>query len=377
MFSPNFKSPSIPPFSPHLAQSPNPSNSPYRLPPIPKSTSGNDLVSGIVDKFNSLSVTDRDEERDRYQRQIAKLKDALDRACMAREEAEEEARRLRDRIIEEREERERERAELRARVGEWEKKYEKAKDRFKLQRVKNDEAMHKARAEFLEKEKGHWRNVAVAQEAEEWERKLRTDATELVSFLELERNFDVGSRKSISRPASVVKSHTRHVEQPSAPAQEQPDQDMPDSTTDEQSPTASRRATPDLDTATSRPSSRQHLHPNPHIDRELTPEGPPSMPIRPYHTPAKQVTRIPVDFGDAEPETDSEDKENAQPPTVADVLKTPLTIDRAAALAAIEYRRGRARSFMNAQMTPKTLAVVDKRDVSAPAMVTMSVGRKK
>ncbi|GAM91597.1 hypothetical protein ANO11243_096490 [Dothideomycetidae sp. 11243] len=120
MFSPNFKSPVLPPFSPHLTQSPTLTSSPYRLPPITKSASGNDLVSGIVDKFNSLSVTDRDEERERYERQITKLKAALDRACMAREEAEEESRRLKEKMAEMAEERAREREELKGRVGEWE-----------------------------------------------------------------------------------------------------------------------------------------------------------------------------------------------------------------------------------------------------------------
>lgn len=119
MFSPSFKSPQIPPYSPSLAFSPN-AGSPYRLPPIPKSTSGNDLVSGIVDKFNSLSMTDREDERDKYERHINKLKSALDRACMAREEAETEARRLREKLLEVQDERVKERDDLRSKCGEWE-----------------------------------------------------------------------------------------------------------------------------------------------------------------------------------------------------------------------------------------------------------------
>lgn len=127
MFSPTFAaSPSIPPFSPSIAGfiPHSPGASPYRLPPIPHSSSGHDLVAGIVDKFNSLSVIDGDEEsRDRLKKQLAKLQAALDRAVVAREEAEEEARRLRERLAETQREREGEREELRSRVGEWEVRF--------------------------------------------------------------------------------------------------------------------------------------------------------------------------------------------------------------------------------------------------------------
>lgn len=93
--------------------------SPYRL-PLPKSASGGDLVNGIIDKFNSLSVTDREEQKDKYERQISKLKAALDRAQMAREEAESEARKLREKLLDVQDERQKEKTVLRERAQEYE-----------------------------------------------------------------------------------------------------------------------------------------------------------------------------------------------------------------------------------------------------------------
>jgi len=100
--------------------SPNLLQSPYRLPPIPKSASGNDLVSGIVDKFNSLTVVDKDEQRDYYEKQILKLRSALDRAQVAREEAETEARKLREKLLDLQDERQKEKTALRERAQEFE-----------------------------------------------------------------------------------------------------------------------------------------------------------------------------------------------------------------------------------------------------------------
>ena len=100
--------------------SPNLTQSPYRLPPIPKSASGNDLVSGIVDKFNSLTVVDKDEQRDYYEKQILKLRSALDRAQVAREEAETEARKLREKLLDLQDERQKEKTALRERAQEFE-----------------------------------------------------------------------------------------------------------------------------------------------------------------------------------------------------------------------------------------------------------------
>jgi len=99
--------------------------------------------------------------------------------------------------------------------------------------------------------------------------------------------------------------------------------------------------------------------------------------VQTMQTPKRQILKIPVHFNDGDSQAEGEDKENQTPaPTMEDVLKTPMTMDRAAALAAIEYRRGRAKSFLAAK-TPQKLDMVDRRDVSAPPLITMSVGRKK
>lgn len=237
------------------------------------------------------------------------------------------------------------------------KKYDKAKERFKIQRARNEDNVHKLRKEFLDKEKGHWRNVALAQEAEEWERKQRGEAMEIVEFLELERRFDGEARRR------------------SAPAQMQERREVPVFEDVLKLPLPMSRS---VSRETQQEEDEQENL------RDVTPEGPATLgPIRPLRTPAKQIiTTVAVDFGDAEDEEmGGEDKENAAPSAeVQAILKTPMTIDRAAALAAIEWRRGRARSFVagaSGLATPGKLGVsVDKRDVSAPA-ITMSVGRKK
>lgn len=64
----------------------------------------------------------------------------------------------------------------------------------------------------------------------------------------------------------------------------------------------------------------------------------------------------------------------AEPDSAA--LMTP-TFDRAAALAAIEYRRGRARSLANGHATPRKQmleGVRERRDISAPALGNKGVG---
>ncbi|KAK4986568.1 hypothetical protein LTR66_007833 [Elasticomyces elasticus] len=62
------------------------------------------------------------------------------------------------------------------------------------------------------------------------------------------------------------------------------------------------------------------------------------------------------------------------PPHTITTTHTPsTTIDRAAALAAIQYRRGRARSLANGHLTPRKqmldgVGVLARRDISAPAL---------
>ena len=71
----------------------------------------------------------------------------------------------------------------------------------------------------------------------------------------------------------------------------------------------------------------------------------------------------------------TDDTENIPPHTEigvsSDNTMPAPTFDRAAALAAIEYRRGRARSIANGHVTPRKQmveGVKERRDISAPAL---------
>ena len=70
------------------------------------------------------------------------------------------------------------------------------------------------------------------------------------------------------------------------------------------------------------------------------------------------------------PNNSTIDAENI-PPTQTTDLAAP-TFDRAAALAAIEYRRGRAKSLANGTATPRKQMIEGtmggRRDISAPAL---------
>ena len=318
------------------------------------------------------------------------------------------------------------------------KKYEKAKDRFKLQRAKNEETLKKAGREHMENEKRHWRTVAQAQEEAEWERLLRIRTQALIEFVETETRFEVEDMR---------RAHTRELE-----IRNRCDSPIPRCETVTVSMMTERIiydcAIEDEDdqvrglSSETRASSeettivsRDHRTPSPAIWYEVSPEHrQPSTEMRlPLITNTPK--RIPMNFGPQEPSQATEDdaveefdndKENLTPQhtipqrppflsatsnanlqtplprskTETDqwaALKTPLTIDRAAALAAIQYRRGRAKSFMNAQQTPRKVELDDlRRDISAPPgvgglsagmgmgmgmglgmMGCMSVGRKK
>lgn len=120
----------------------------------------------------------------------------------------------------------------------------------------------------------------------------------------------------------------------------------------------------------------------------------PSSPVTPLYpphetTPFRQqpmirtvttTTTVPMHFTPvAKPQpffkpTFAEDIENQPPEDAHDdesgVPATP-TFDRAAALAAIEYRRGRAKSIANGHATPRKQmleGVKERRDISAPAL---------
>lgn len=89
------------------------------------------------------------------------------------------------------------------------------------------------------------------------------------------------------------------------------------------------------------------------------------------------TTTIPMQFTPAKPTFHVGDAENI-PPTVMspqrDRSGSAPTFDRAAALAAIAYRRGRAKSIADGQMTPRKqmlegqVSIKDRRDISAPAL---------
>jgi len=270
------------------------------------------------------------------------------------------------------------------------KKYEKAKDRFKLQRAKHADETHKAQKEHMENEKRHWRTVALAQEEAQWERSLRAETHSLLEYVELERRFEALATKKtmLTRPvAVVVKSLSPGPEQDisfqtaresEAVVFDDEEVDMDVATEDqeayEKETTLQTMTDSAVVVAVSQPMHKRSASAKSIYDEARAMEA--AIDISEFvelthiHTPKRQqATRVPVHFGDGE------DKENQTPHAVRDVLKTPMTMDRAAALAAIEYRRGRAKSFMNAQ-TPKKSEVTDRRDVSAPPLITMSVGRK-
>ncbi|KAK3704998.1 hypothetical protein LTR37_013515 [Vermiconidia calcicola] len=103
-----------------------------------------------------------------------------------------------------------------------------------------------------------------------------------------------------------------------------------------------------------------------------------TTPVRP-HALVRTVTTtttIPMHFTPVSkhlpPVFDPEDAENIPPTSNATLPDgTQPTFDRAAALAAIEYRRGRAKSIANGQATPRKQmmeGIKGRRDISAPAL---------
>lgn len=92
--------------------------SPLRAFPLSPTRSAPDVsVQGLVARFNTLQVNDRDEEA---QRQIKRLEAALRRAEIAREEAESEAKALRRDIKEMQEERQKDKGSAQERCDEYE-----------------------------------------------------------------------------------------------------------------------------------------------------------------------------------------------------------------------------------------------------------------
>lgn len=263
----------------------------------------------------------------------------------------------------------------------FQKKYEKAKDRFKMQRAKHADEMHKASKDHMENDKRLWRTVALAQEQTEWERQLKTEAQELLDFVEVERYFEaVAHRQSVQARSNGLKRFSPGPEQDitSISFQTAQEEDTPveleTETGASENKTAEAQADVDMHVSV---AAGQNKDRNAQQANDVAVEEYDMISVQAVQTPKRQILRIPVHFNDGDSQTEGEDKENKTPaPTIQDVLKTPMTMDRAAALAAIEYRRGRAKSFLAAQ-TPQKLDMVDRRDVSAPPLITMTVGRRK
>lgn len=368
---------------------------------------------------------------------------------------------------------------------------------FRTQRGKHDEITRKAQKEFLEREKQHWRDRTAIEEELEWERQLRVDAHELVTFMEIERHFMTRSaRPRRQRKSSVVRADsaidhrvtetekrdqeetatervqttiTSDAERVASP--EAIDQEMHHQYEDaeHEPPQPQQEAEQELPEHTSEAPAITEPEPAPVDDLqqdqdtsmtlqdERTPEPDIVLPLIP---PKKQTLTVPINFGDDEeddqPSQGESDKENSAPPAksfstparpasaLATCNRTPATIststavktpsstyshnrsrsdtkngteaisataqvprpgewnipgvlasadlDRAAALAMIRERRGRARSFMQGVsgnalhtpakkdshvfQTPKTEKPQgSRRDLSAPVMGSMSVGR--
>ena len=269
------------------------------------------------------------------------------------------------------------------------KKYEKAKDRFKMQRAKHAEEMHKASKEHMENDKRLWRTVALAQEETEWERQVRVEAHELLDFVELERYFEVvTSKRLLQATDSGLKRFSPGPEQDITSISFQTAQEEDTPVEAEAKAEAGAEAEAEADehsnaeagaevNMTESESRSENEETDDQQTDDVAVEESDLISVQAMQTPKRQILKIPVHFNDGEGQAEGEDKENQTPaPTMQDVLKTPMTMDRAAALAAIEYRRGRAKSFLAAK-TPQKLDMVDRRDVSAPPLVTMSVGRKK
>ncbi|KAK5134471.1 hypothetical protein LTR08_006388 [Meristemomyces frigidus] len=109
-----------------------------------------------------------------------------------------------------------------------------------------------------------------------------------------------------------------------------------------------------------------------------TPELHHQIPIRHHHNhnhrTVTTTTTVPMHFTPVAYKHPIEDAENIPPPSA----EAP-TFDRAAALAAIEYRRGRAKSMASGHMTPRKqmlegVNVKERRDISAPALGGKTVG---
>lgn len=149
---------------------------------------------------------------------------------------------------------------------------------------------------------------------------------------------------------------------------------------DEEEPIAPRP------TPLEQPEVRPSREPTPPSMTRRVPLAPSSPPLR--HAPKPSVVRtvtttttIPMHFTPQKPRFDAtmseaEDDEDEIPTAMSprDRTGSAPTFDREAALAAIAYRRGRAKSLANGQATPRkqmlegVVNLNQRRDISAPAL---------
>lgn len=131
--------------------------------------------------------------------------------------------------------------------------------------------------------------------------------------------------------------------------------------------------------ADEKPEETDTTNPQPSSPQTPAPQQQQATPFRSHHHNIRTITTtttIPMHFTPLPSKPQNfEDAENIPPATVDG---TP-TFDRAAALAAIEYRRGRAKSIASGHMTPRKqmlegVNVKERRDISAPALGGKTVG---
>lgn len=290
------------------------------------------------------------------------------------------------------------------------KKYEKAKERFKQQKVKHEEQMRKMQKEYMEREKLHWRQQQQLQEEAEWERHLRTDANDLIAYLEIEHlvamQFQKDRRLELQQSLrqqqaehTSLQESAQHTPVEAPQQRDEPvDMDMDIAIDDSPEEPQANHAEPNAPRNSTTPARTSHTP---------IPTDSPQSTVAIAHTAPKptltqsQTLTVPINFNDDDDSSDKENNPQHQPRTPLPArhvsapphhLKTPMTvssstpalhpniphflntpIDREAALAAIRERRGRARSNGAATMTPRRLG----RDASAPPIggLSASVGR--
>ncbi|KAK5128827.1 hypothetical protein LTR85_000160 [Meristemomyces frigidus] len=193
-----------------------------------------------------------------------------------------------------------------------------------------------------------------------------------------------GVEMAFSEEAAPMSGSLEHMHEPedddrsmTMPAEE-PQEQQP--TVEEEAPIAPHPtpAEPEAESVVAEDGGAQHAGEE---SEDIPPSSPqvPITPFRAHHHNLRTVTTtttVPMHFTPVAYKPRVEDTENIPPPSAEDV---PPTFDRAAALAAIEYRRGRAKSIATGHMTPRKqmlegVSMKERRDISAPALGGKTVG---